>query len=259
MSYLKHLCYLPHSIEVEEVHSSRYGQKGYKRAPRTKPTKEEMEATNERNRVKKLRRIIATNFDSDDYHLILTYAKDKRPDPDGAKKILQKFIRSLKRAYKRLGEELRYIVVTEYKSSAIHHHIILNGIAGAPKLIKELWTYGGTHFSPIYPNGDVGELAAYLIKETRKSHRDADNPNKLSYSCSRNLKKPVIKTKVVKADTWRKEPVPQAGYQIRKSDIVSGINQMGYPYRYYTMVPITPHRAGEEEDWIKPRKQRKKI
>ena len=39
------------------------------------------------------------------------------------------------------------------------------------------------------------ELAAYLIKETQKSFRKKDNPNKLAYSRSRNLKKPVVKTK----------------------------------------------------------------
>lgn len=258
MSYLKHTCYLPHSIEVEEVHSSRYGQKGYKRASRAKPTKEEMAAVNERNRIKKLRRLIATNFDSDDFHLILTYAKNQRPDPESAKDILGKFLGSLRRAYRRLEKELKYIVVTEYKHTAIHHHVIINGIEGTPKLVKKLWTYGGTHFTPIYPNGDVGELAAYLIKETRKSFKDADNPNKLAYSRSRNLKKPVIKTKVVKADTWRKELVPPAGYQIRRSDIVFGINLMGYPYRYYTMVPITPYQPGREEDWIRPRKKGEK-
>ena len=149
MSYLKHTCYLPHSIEVEEVHSSRYGQKGYKRASRAKPTKEEMAAVNERNQVKKLRRIIATNFDSDDFHLILTYAKDQRPDPEGAKDILGKFIGALRRAYRRLGKELKYIVVTEYKHTAIHHHMIINGIEGTPKLVKKLWAYGGTHFTPL--------------------------------------------------------------------------------------------------------------
>ena len=90
----------------------------------------------------------------------------------------------------------------------------------------------GEHISRPSEAGEVKELAAYLIKETQKSFRKKDNPNKLAYSCSRNLKKPVVKTKVIKANTWKKEPVPPAGYMIRRGDIVTGINVLGYPYRY---------------------------
>ena len=230
MSYLRNSCYLPYSIEVEEVHSNRYGKKGYKRAPRKEPTKEEMVEANERRRIKKLYRIIATNFDFGDYHTVLTYRKDERPTPEQAKKILRTLLRNLRKAYQKRGEPLHYIIVTEY---------------------ERLWPYGGTHFTPIYEAGEVKELAAYLIKETQKSFRKKDNPNKLAYSCSRNLKKPVVKTKVIKANTWKKEPVPPAGYMIRRGDIVTGINVLGYPYRYYTMVRIT---AGKGEGWIKPRK-----
>ena len=129
--------------------------------------------------------------------------------------------------------------------------MIVNEIGDTIRIIKKLWPYGGTHFTPIYEAGEVKELAAYLIKETQKSFRKKDNPNKLAYSRSRNLKKPVVKTKVIKANTWKKEPVPPAGYMIRRGDIVTGINVLGYPYRYYTMVRIT---AGKGEGWIKPRK-----
>lgn len=251
MSYLRNSCYLPYCIEVEEVHSNRYGKRGYKRAPRKKPTREEIAEANERRRIKKLYRIIATNFDFGDYHAVLTYRKDERPTPEQAKKILRTLLRNLRKAYQKRGEPLHYIIVTEYERAAIHHHLIINEIGDTIKILKKLWPYGGTHFTPIYEAGEVKELAAYLIKETQKSFRKKDNPNKLAYSCSRNLKKPVVKTKVIKANTWKKEPVPPAGYMIRRGDIVTGINVLGYPYRYYTMVRIT---AGKGEGWIKPRK-----
>lgn len=122
MSYLRNSCYLPYSIEVEEVHSNRYGKKGYKRAPRKEPTKEEMVEANERRRIKKLYRIIATNFDFGDYHAVLTYRKDERPTPEQAKKILRTLLRNLRKAYQKRGEPLHYIIVTEYERAAIHHH-----------------------------------------------------------------------------------------------------------------------------------------
>lgn len=251
MSYLRNSCYLPFCIEVEEVHSNRYGQKGYKRAARKEPTGEEMAAANERRRIKKLYGLIAMNFDFGDYHAVLTYRKDERPTPEEAKKNLRTLFQKLRKEYQKRGEPLRYIIVTEYERSAIHHHLIINDIGDTIKLIKKLWPYGGTHFTPIYEQGEVKDLAAYLIKETQKSFRKKDNPNKLAYSCSRNLKKPVIKTKIVKSNTWQKDPVPPAGYMIRRSDIVTGVNALGYPYRYYTMVRID---VGKGEGFIKPRK-----
>ena len=112
MSYLRNSCYLPYCIEVEEVHSNRYGKRGYKRAPRKEPTREEIAEANERRRIKKLYRIIATNFDFGDYHAVLTYRKDERPTPEQAKKILRTLLRNLRKAYQKRGEPLHYIIVT---------------------------------------------------------------------------------------------------------------------------------------------------
>ena len=41
MPYIKRECKMPHRIEVEEVHSSRYGCKGIKPMPRQKKTPKE--------------------------------------------------------------------------------------------------------------------------------------------------------------------------------------------------------------------------
>ena len=46
MSYLIHIVDLPYKREVEKVHSSRYGKKGIRCAPKSKPTKEEMKKIN---------------------------------------------------------------------------------------------------------------------------------------------------------------------------------------------------------------------
>ena len=142
MSYLRNSCYLPYSIEVEEVHSNRYGKKGYKRAPRKEPTKEEMVANESAAALRSLYRIIATNFDFGDYHTVLTYRKDERPTPEQAKKILRTLLRNLRKAYQKRGEPLHYIIVTEYERAAIHHHLIINEIGDTIKILKKLWPYG---------------------------------------------------------------------------------------------------------------------
>lgn len=253
MPYIKKTCYLPYRIEVEKTHSSRYGVPGIRYAPKEKPTPDEMKEINERNRIKKLYWVIATNFDFGDYHTVLTYRKEDRPTPEKAKMTIKKFLRLLRKEFRNQGGELRYIITTEYRKSAIHHHLIINEIGTSAKIVRRLWKRGGAHFTPIYENGEVEDLAAYLIKETQNSFRDPENPSKLSYSCSRNLRRPKIKTEIVKAGNWMEIPVAPKGYCIKKDSIVSGISRVtGYPYQYYTMYKCD--KVKEEEGWIRPKK-----
>ena len=259
MPYIKKTFMLRYKIEVEKVHSSRYGGKGIKYCPKVNPIKAEVEAVNERNRIKKLYRKIAVNFDFGDYHTVLTYKREERPDPDGARKRLRKFLRKLRLEYKRLGYELKYIITTEYKASAIHHHLVINEIGNTAKLVRRLWKNGNVFFTVIYENGQVDDLAAYLIKETQNSFRDADNPSKLSYSCSRNLINPKETIEVVQAENWLEIPIPPAGYWIKKDSIISGISRItGYPYQYYTCIRCDPETMKDDDvGWIRPREKKK--
>ena len=147
----------------------------------------------------------------------------------------------MRRAYKKLGVELKYIIVTEYENKAIHHHLIINGIPDTIKLVSKYWQYGHANFTPLYEEASIGELAEYLIKETDKTFRTGKF-QKQRYCCSRNLKEPKIKTEVVLASTFRKEPKPIKGYFIDKNTVVESTNEFGYRYQYYTMVKITKKR-----------------
>ena len=54
--------------EVEKYHTSRYNQKGIRPKKKEKPTSEQMQKVNERNAIKRLRRLMNTNFGPGDYH-----------------------------------------------------------------------------------------------------------------------------------------------------------------------------------------------
>lgn len=251
--YIKRTTYLPYRIDVEKYHSGRYGSKT-KPGKKVNPTTEQMEAANERRRIKKLYQKIAANFDFGDLHMQLTYRKNERPTPNEAREYLTLFLRKLRKEFKKRGEELKYIVTTEYKRAAIHHHLVINEIGKTAKLVNEVWNHGKAFFSVVYKNGDVEDLAAYLIKETQNSFRDKDNPSKLSYSCSRNLKKPKETVEVIKADSWLEVPTSPKGYWIPKDSIVTGISKVtGYPYQYYTCIKYDQNLMSKEEDWLKPR------
>ena len=49
----------------------------------------------------------------------------------------------MRKSYRKEGQELKYIVVTEYKNTKIHHHIIINDYiaigSNTIKLIKAIW------------------------------------------------------------------------------------------------------------------------
>ncbi|MFR3120007.1 MAG: hypothetical protein ACLTOJ_22000 [[Clostridium] symbiosum] len=71
--------------------------------PRQKKTPEEVKKTNERNRIKRLYRKIAMNFDYGDFHMQLTYRKNDRPTPEEAREVLREFLRQLRKIYKARG------------------------------------------------------------------------------------------------------------------------------------------------------------
>lgn len=236
MAYIKKTWRTGKVIEVEKSHTGRYGAPGQKRAQKGKPTKEQIKKQNERNAQKKLRRLINANFTEDDLHLILTYRLECRPDPEGARKHLRKFLSQLRGKYRKSGTELKYIVATEWKSKAIHHHLIVNRTEDGDKLIRELWQWGRPRFVLLDDTGDYKKLAEYLIKETEKTFREAGNPNKQRYSCSRNLVRPEPEVEIIKASTFRKDPKPIKGYYIVKDSVVTGVNSYtGFLYQFYTM------------------------
>lgn len=242
MPYLKKYIIFPNGIEVEKIFSARYGSRGSKVAPKKKPTTEEMIKINRRIAAKKLRWKIKTNFTmTEDYHMVLTYKKDNRPDAEQAEKLLKNFLQNMRRAYRKNNTEFKWIIVTEYLNKAIHHHMIINGIPDTIKLVAKYWKDGHANFTPLEDESSFGDLAEYLIKETDKTFRSGRH-QKQRYRCSRNLKEPIVKTEIVYANTFIKEPKPKKGYYIDKNSIIEGVNEFGYRYQYYTMIKIKDDR-----------------
>lgn len=202
MPYIKNTYYVGEDLEVEKVHSGRYG----KRVPvseKKKVTSEAVQKVNYRNRVKKLRRLIMNNFTDSDYHLVLTYQKELRPDVEGAKKLLKKFHAKMKREYQKMGIEYKWICVTEYRTAAIHHHLIINDAPEVIKILKECWPHGHVNLTPIYADMDVEGLAEYLLKETRDTRQKAAYVK--SHSCDGvGLKQPPSIHKEHKCSTSQK-------------------------------------------------------
>lgn len=211
-------------VEVHKYHTSRYGDHS-KRGKKSKETSERKKELNARRRKEHVCRILCANFNEGDSHVILTY----KEVPEDEKKEISKFLRVLRREAKKTGTELKYIYVTEKgKRGRVHHHIVMN-ITDA-SMIRHAWNAGTVKISPLYPDRDYEKLAEYLLK--------AQEEGKKRYHGSKNLEIPRPEIEIIKAGTWKKEPVPEKGYWIKKDTIVNDTTFEGYPYQRYKMIRI---------------------
>lgn len=240
--YIKKTYIYGNRIEIRKYHTPKFGQKGQKRGKRSVPTEESVKKANEKNATMRLYRLIMANFvPEEDMFLTLTYRPETRPDEAGAKEILQKFFRQMRKEYAKHGKDLKYIVTTEYENKAIHHHVIINNVDDFNRIITKCWPYGGKNCEPLYEDYNYMGLAEYMIKETKKTFRDGNSNFKKRYTPSRNLKKPVEITEVIKAAEWKEFPqVPKkqaaAGYILDRDSVEVGADIFGYPYLTYSFV-----------------------
>lgn len=241
MAYVKRTWITGSVIEVEKYFTFTYKNNKVTRMPKVNQTPEAMQKVNERNAVKKLRRLLNTNFGHNDKHLVLTYRPENRPvTPAAAKKDLEKFIRNLRKQYKKQGIELKYISVGEYGKNSAHFHMVVNKGLTVDE-IAEIWTHGRIHAHPLDNSGDYSQLAEYLIKQTRKTFNDPDRAiYKKRWNSSTNLKQPEAIVEVVKSESWKEIPVAPAGYYLITDSIYTDVSDLtGYPYQYYKCISLT--------------------
>lgn len=238
--YIKKTYHTGKIIEVEKVCTFRYKGKRVKRGPVVQKTPEYMAKINERNAEKKLRRTINLNFDENAYHLVLTYDPLKRAaNPAGARDDIAKFWRTLKARCKKAGTVLKYVCVSEYGQRSMHHHAVVD--CGLDlKVIQECWPHGRVHSTNLDDSGDYGRLASYLIKQTNKTYNDPERcVHKKRFCCSKNLIQPEAKIEIIKADSWREEPVAPKGYAVVKDSVVAGVSDIsGWPFQYYSLIKL---------------------
>lgn len=230
--------YFPTSIEVERNCTGNYGGKGKKRKKRKKPTEEQIEKQNQYIREKKLRRIIKENFEENDFFVLLTYLKGFRINIKDAKKDFRKFYKKLRRAYRKRGYELKWVVRTEIgKKGAVHHHFLANRIPDGDILIKKCWREvtgaGFPSFKHTYEEGGFAGLAHYLVKPPEEEGMEHN------YSRSRNLAIPEPEVSRAFKREMLKPPVPDEGYYIDEDSVVMGINPItGNEYQHFIMYKI---------------------
>lgn len=180
-------------------------------------------ALNHKNSARKLKWLIQENFTEDDYYVVLSYPAGFSVTVDEAKKIFKRFLRRIRNRFKRLGLEFKYIYVTEIgdKKGRPHHHLIASGNLG-DEIFETEWNKPFEEFKKTKETSYVwdkkleasetgfGGLAEYTTKDHRYAEYDEDDEESeelvffaakehaysfRSYNCSKNLRKPKIKTR----------------------------------------------------------------
>lgn len=195
-------------IEIEEFTCYAQHAKTYSRGMNLNETDEEKQERNFRDSLKKLARLINCNFRSGDLFITLTHRE--RVTEAEADKELTNFLRRLKRWRKKNDlPDLKYIARTECDRKREHHHLIVNCMDISLKELTKLWGLGIVLQSELEPGGDYTGLAVYVTKE-------GTEPQKRRWRASKNLEKPIVKIKKLKADKGRKL-YPPKGYQVVES------------------------------------------
>ncbi len=246
MPYIESVCVAGKTIEIERYYTARYGRRGQQRAANRKPTREEQRAINNRQAEKKLRRILNANFSPGDYHLVLSYRKEKDSlprAPEEMKEDIRKFLRSIRKEYKACGMELKYIHVPETgPKGARHHHLVLNRID--TEVFRRYWTLGFIHVNPLDDTYNYRQLAAYLIKYSCRTIGTEEQLNGKRWNASRNLIHPEPVKKVITNREWFRNEAKIPGkykkdYKIDKTTIEYGTasaEYSGYGYFRFTLV-----------------------
>lgn len=235
---------------IEKCYPGNYGAPGQKREKKKKKTPEDMAKQNYRNRCRKVQILILFNFRPGDWHLVLKYAKDKRPGSyEEAVKQRQDFIKKVRKAYKKAGISFKWIAVTERgkQRQVLHHHLIIEDIdvggVRTAKLVKELWRYGGHFFSSLYEDGEYEDLAEYIVKAETK-----EECGWCTYSRSRgNLVMPEPKVETIHHRRWRNPPVAPKGWYVVEDSVWNGKNPVtGCPVQHYTLKKLVTTGKGDD-------------
>lgn len=160
------------------------------RRPKTKESRRAQRNLNNKNIIKKLIRLMNCNFTNDD--ILCTFTYDDRHLPKDMKKAQQdivNYLRRLKTYVKKHNlPELKYIYVTEYnnqdeKKIRVHHHLVMNFYDR--DVAEKYWKGGGRTQSKRLQHDEYGleGLARYIMKDPKGTKR---------YTCSQNLKKPIV-------------------------------------------------------------------
>lgn len=229
--------------KVTKYISGRIGARDQKRMKEA-PTEERIKKWQDKRAGDTLWGYLEENFNPGDCFFTPTYPPKSRKTSEEVRKDMADFRKRLRKIYQKAGIPFKYLMsVGRGKRGAIHSHWVLPRID--TELLEKAWQdVAGTKECP-YPlcnvkhldrSGEWSRLAAYLVKNGLETFRSSDPIYKRRYLMSQNLRKPRVKTEIVKAGFWKSMPRMPRGFSLLSGSLRSDWTGRGYPYQAYTVV-----------------------
>lgn len=228
------------------------------RQKKQKMTAEAKKKINQRQSALKLMRLLCLNFQEGEDIVLELDAAGPPPDRAALLEMLRKFLRAMRREYKRRRKTLKYISVIEAhdregRGVRMHAHLVINTIGRDDmgrrqdwEIIKKCWTFGGIGLRRLHGGREnYRDLAEYLLKTYRQMDRGAK-----CWMHSRNLDLPRAFERSVIQDGTRLETPPG----VRLISWMGDANEWG-GYEY--LIGYIEDKQAFER-WQKGRRQRRK-
>ena len=162
------------------------------RSKRKKPTSEVQQRLNRRHATDRLRRLLHTNFNPKDLFVTLTFDEDSIPETVAdCQRVVQNFLRRVKRKYAKVGIEPKYIYILEYgeEHRRLHAHLVISEGLSRDEL-STLWGQGIVSADRLrFETDGLSSFAVYL---TKGNDDEGDRLTFKRWSGSRNLEQPTI-------------------------------------------------------------------
>lgn len=211
-------------LEVEHYPVTEHG---YRHDRKYRLSRTEQQKLNIKNAVKKLIRLVNTNFWLGDLLIHGTYRPDEMPKSEKeVLKDIQNYFRRISRYRKKHGlPPLKYIYVIECSSSGKWHwHGIMSAMDR--NTAEELWKHGdfvnADRFQPTTQTGGEA-FAKYISKKPMGKRR---------WNCSKNLKQPTVK---IKSSGYTRRGIARIARE-RANDT----RYWERKYKGYNLVSVTP-------------------
>lgn len=262
----RHMAYIEDTYDIKswrehEIRfAGQYGKKGERRGERSKATPEQIARQNQKNREKRLTRVLRANFDEGDLFLTIKYKRGTRPGVEQFVKDFRNFRNRLARAYKKVGVAMKYVYRMEIgRNGGAHIHLVLNRVDGISLAdIQDRWEHGRINAQALYREGGFKELAQYILKkpewtEAQQFSIFLEHGKKMwAFNTSRNLIRPVPQRKVYRRRTLEKMIrdgiKPKDGYRVIPDSVEYGINPFtGTSYLRYTEEALEKGSKGSRQ------------
>lgn len=236
MPYVLSICKAGKTKEIEKYYTKRYRPKGEKRKKKEKPTSEKQKEINDRLTERKLTWILNENFDQECHYW--TFTTGERIETEEFKRARDKLLRDLRTLFQKKGKALKYVETMECGKRGMQHiHMVIDDRDMERKEIESLWKNRGRPNSvPLDESGQYRRLASYFLKYFQKTRNTDKQLQKKAYNCSRNLRRPKPKKKVMRWNTYSEEIKIPAGWYLDKETEVRGITEDGHRFIRYTLI-----------------------